>query len=138
MKTRKTTFVAVLSQTLTTTSTYTTTSRSYPASGEESGAGLSQVVAPGSNSPRWCAECDTPIVLMSPEQAARVCFQTTRAIYRLVEAGRVHFIDGPEGVLVCPASLISDWYQDQGGRLLTAGPMRLAESKSRLPEATVL
>ena len=27
----------------------------------------------------------------------RFASQTTRAIYRLVEAGRVHFTDGPEG-----------------------------------------
>ena len=138
MKTRKTTFVAVLSQTLTTTSTQTRTSRSYTTSSEGAAQELSAVVGPVRSSPRWCAECATPIVLMSPEQAATVCFQTTRAIYRLVEAGRVHFTDGPEGVFVCPASLMSDWYEAQGDRLLTAVPMRLMDSKSNAPEATVL
>lgn len=119
MKTRRTTLVAVLSQTFTTTSTSTTTSRAYSAS-EAADNGFSQVVTPVGNGPRWCSQCETPIVLMSPEHAATVCFQTTRAIYRLVEAGRVHFIDGPEGVFVCPASLISDWYGERGAPLLPA------------------
>src|SRR4051812_42830123 len=136
MKTRKTTFVAVLSQTLTTSCT--TTSRSYSASRDEGCDGLSQVVTPVGGAPRWCEECATPIVLMSPEQAATVCFQTTRAIYRLVEAGRVHFTDGPEGVFVCPASLMSDWYGDQAAALLTAAPMRLAGFKSKAPEDIVV
>ena len=125
MKTRRTTFVAVLSQTLTTTQTSTRTSRRFETS-EEASAGFRQAVVPVGNAPRWCSQCETPIVLMSPEHAATVCFQTTRAIYRLVEAGRVHFTDGPEGVFVCPASLMSDWYGEQSGRLLTAGAMRLA------------
>ena len=127
MKTRKTTFVAILSQTLTTTSTFTTTSRVYSEGGNsdydlKSGKGkaLSRAAAPLSGSAhRWCVECATPMAMMAPELAATVCFQTTRAIYRLVEAGRVHFTDGPEGVMVCPASLMKDWAGDQNVGLLT-------------------
>ena len=130
MKTRKTTFVAILSQTLTTTSTFTTTSRVYSEGGNsdydlKSGEGntLSTAVAPLSGSAhRWCVECATPMVMMAPELAATVCFQTTRAIYRLVEAGRVHFTDGPEGVMVCPASLMKDWAGGQNVRLLSVAP----------------
>jgi hypothetical protein len=133
MKTRKTTFVAVLSQTLTTTS-FTTTSRVYSEGGNSDydlkdgeGKALATVGAPLSSSGhRWCMECATPMAMMAPELAATVCFQTTRAIYRLVEAGRVHFIDGPEGVMVCPASLIKDWAGETNVGLLTAPPARLA------------
>ena len=132
MKTRKTTFVAILSQTLTTTSTFSTTSRVYSEGGNSdhdlrngSGNALTTTAAPlGAH--RWCVECATPMVMMSPELAATVCFQTTRAIYRLVEAGRVHFTDGPEGVMVCPASLMKEWAGDQRVGLLTAAPARLA------------
>jgi hypothetical protein len=133
MKTRKTTFVAVLSQTLTTTS-FTTTSRVYSEGGNsdydlkdgEENA-LATVGAPlGNSGHRWCMECATPMAMMAPELAATVCFQTTRAIYRLVEAGRVHFTDGPEGVMVCPASLMKDWAGEQSVGLLTAAPARLA------------
>ena len=132
MKTRKTTFVAVLSQTLTTTSTFTTTSRTYSAGGDgdydlRKGDVVTGMAAPLSRSgQQWCRECATPIAMMSPELAATVCFQTTRAIYRLVEAGRVHFTDGPEGVMVCPASLMTDWAGDRNVRLITAAPAHLA------------
>ena len=75
---------------------------------------------------RWCVECATPMAMMSPELAATVCFQTIRAIYRLVEAGRVHFTDGPEGVMVCTASLMKDWAGEQSVGLLAAAPARLS------------
>lgn len=132
MRTRKTTFVAVLSQTLTTTSTLTRTSRAYSQGGQDDydlkdgeGNALATVAAPlGGPGQQWCVECETPMAMMSPEFAATVCFQTTRAIYRLVEAGRVHFTDGPEGVMVCPASLMKDW-GEQSVRLFRATPARL-------------
>lgn len=133
MKTRKTTFVAILSQTLTTTSTFTTTSRVYSEGGNSDydlkngeGNALTTAAAPlGGSGHRWCVDCETPMAMMSPELAATVCFQSTRAIYRLVEAGRVHFTDGPEGVMVCPASLMKDWAGEQSIRLLGAAPARL-------------
>ena len=134
MKTRRTKFVAVLSQTFTTTSTSTRTSRVYSEGGNSDydlkngeGNALAEVPAPLSGSVhQWCVECATPMAMMPPELAATVCFQTTRAIYRLVEAGRVHFTDGPEGVMVCPASLMKDWAGDQNVGLLTVAPARLA------------
>jgi hypothetical protein len=104
MKTKKTTFVAVLSQTRTRSAT--TISRYAHASQDTA------VVMTGGSSQaglHWCGECATPMVMMPPEQASTVCLQTTRTIYRLVEAGRIHFTDGPEGVMVCPASLMKNW-----------------------------
>jgi len=59
---------------------------------------------------------------MSPEVAATFCLHSTREIYRLVEAGRVHFTDGPGGVLVCPASLLKDWAGEQSFNLLASAP----------------
>ena len=134
MKTKKTTFVAVLRQTLTTTSTQRTTYRAGAAGNagdDERRGGETRTLAtiPGSVpsfTPQWCVECATPIAMMAPEMAAAVCFQSTREIYRLVEAGRVHFSDGPGGVMVCPASLMQDWARDRGMQLLTAGPIKLS------------
>ena len=113
MKTRKTTFVAVLSQTRTRSAT--ATSRSHGGSGfgpERSATQDNAVAMTGTLSQaglQWCGKCTTPMVMMPPELASTVCFQTTRTIYRLVEAGRVHFTDGPTGVMVCPASLMKNW-----------------------------
>jgi hypothetical protein len=135
MKTRKTTVVALLSQTLTTTSTFSNTSRSYAASADHEGerreAKTVTVTAPPANSvQRWCDECATPIAMIAPDLAATLCFQTTRAIYRLVEAGRVHFTDGPEGVMVCPASLMKDWAAEHSMPLLISAPVTQLRSES--------
>ena len=128
MKTRKTTFVALLSQTLTTTTTFASSSRSYSARGPDDGerreGQTPEVALPLTGQvQRWCDECGAPIAMLAPELAATLCFQTTRAIYRLVEAGRVHFTDGPEGVMVCPASLMRDWAAEHDLPLLISNPL---------------
>jgi hypothetical protein len=127
MKTRKTTFLAVLSQTLTTTSTFASSSRSYStgaSKGEHRDGASVTVTAPlGSSVQRWCDQCPTPMAMVSPELAATLCFQTTRAIYRLVEAGRVHFTDGPDGVMVCPASLLKGCAAEHNMALMASAPV---------------
>ncbi|MGZ8845954.1 MAG: hypothetical protein ACXW3C_05775 [Pyrinomonadaceae bacterium] len=136
MKTRKTTFVALLSQTVTTTSTLASTSRSYSASVNCEGESREEK-APGGATPmsgaiqRWCEECATPMAMVAPELAATLCFKTTRAIYRLVEAGRIHFSDGPEGVMVCPASLMRDWAAEHNMPLLISPPAGYLGSETR-------
>lgn len=56
-----------------------------------------------------CADCADCAGMLTPEEAARVVGVSLRAIYRLVEAGRLHFRETPEGGLfVCPASLPAD------------------------------
>ena len=126
MKTRKTTFVALLSQTLTTTS-FASSSRSYSTGAKEGERrdGTSVTVTAPLRSPvqRWCDQCTTPMAMVPPELAATLCFQTTRAIYRLVEAGQVHFTDGPEGVMVCPASLMRDWAAEHAVPLFISAPV---------------
>ena len=74
MKTRRTKFVAVLSQTFTTTSTSTRTSRVYAEGGNSDydlkngeGNALANVPAPLSGSGhQWCVECATPMAMMPP------------------------------------------------------------------------
>ena len=134
MKTRKTKFVAVLKQTLTTTSTLKTTYRARSAGSEsdqdrEAGKTLTTITNPLAGFIQWCVECVTPIAMMSPEKASAVCFQSTRETYRLVEAGRVHFTDGPDGVMVCPASLMQVWAGNQGIKLLVPAPTILPQAR---------
>ena len=55
-----------------------------------------------------CPECCSPQppVLIAPEDAAVIAGVGTRAVYRWVEAGAVHFAETPGGaLLVCPDSL---------------------------------
>ena len=60
---------------------------------------------PRARAPGWCAACgETEFV--TPETAAVLAGSTTRTLYRLVEAGLVHFLETPEGfLLVCLRSL---------------------------------
>lgn len=51
---------------------------------------------------KWCPGCQAPAVMMKPELAAAVSLQTTRTIYRGVESGQVHYVEGLEGLVVCP------------------------------------
>ena len=44
--------------------------------------------------------------MISPDAAAAIAALTVRSIYRLVESGEVHFIEEPNGVLVCVGSLL--------------------------------
>lgn len=53
-----------------------------------------------------CAECQTEIVFILPEQAALQAGTSVREIFCRVESGAVHFIETADGLtLVCPASL---------------------------------
>ena len=53
-----------------------------------------------------CATCRRKTQMLSVDAAAKTSRVNSRAIYRLVEAGRLHFEETPEGsLLVCSASL---------------------------------
>lgn len=55
-----------------------------------------------------CAECADPSEMLTPEAAASLSGLSLRAIYRLVEAGCVHFAETTKGwVLICPDSLFA-------------------------------
>lgn len=54
----------------------------------------------------WCAACAEVASMITTEQAANVAGLSARAIYRLVEAGTIHFAEQGEGLLlVCLNSL---------------------------------
>ena len=56
--------------------------------------------------PNSCAACAGPALMLAPEEASALAGLTTRAVYVLVESGRVHFDQRPNGMLfVCLASL---------------------------------
>ena len=53
-----------------------------------------------------CAECGSPVPMLTPEAIATAFGLSLRGIYRLVEAARVHFQEPSAGrLLVCPHSL---------------------------------
>ena len=55
----------------------------------------------------FCGECSEPTALISVEQGVRLSGLSSRAIYRLIESGRIHFAETAEGsALICPASLL--------------------------------
>jgi hypothetical protein len=58
--------------------------------------------------PVWCEGCLTEIEMITPEEAAIIARVSTRAIYRWIDAGKLHFLDGPErSLLVCSTSLLA-------------------------------
>jgi hypothetical protein len=55
---------------------------------------------------RWCAECGNDVWMVTPNEAASISLTDTRAIFRLVEAGKIHFFETETGeLLVCSRSL---------------------------------
>ena len=61
---------------------------------------------PGRSAPAWCGECNRRVRMATAEQAALLAGVSVRQIYRWVEAGKLHFTETPEGLLlVCLNSL---------------------------------
>jgi len=52
----------------------------------------------------YCPMCEEKIEFVAPQIAAVTLNTTEREIYRLVESGRVHFLE-TSGVLVCMKSI---------------------------------
>jgi hypothetical protein len=79
-----------------------------------------QVIRAESNSYReahWCPECAAAVVMITPEGTG-IVGATSRAIYRLVESGKVHFAETPEGtLLICLSSLAAVVNQEVTGVL---------------------
>jgi len=54
----------------------------------------------------WCGECRKSVRMVSPEVAGWMSSRTVREIYRLLEAGAVHFVEDPRGsIYICCLSL---------------------------------
>lgn len=50
----------------------------------------------------WCERCAAETMMLSPDQAAAHLHTTAREIFRLAEAGEVHFLESDTGtLLVC-------------------------------------
>ncbi|MBA3715642.1 MAG: hypothetical protein H0W76_24835 [Pyrinomonadaceae bacterium] len=54
----------------------------------------------------WCDGCAKSVVMATPDEAALLARLTTRAVFRLIEAGLVHYAESREGsVRICLDSL---------------------------------
>jgi len=57
----------------------------------------------------WCGRCRAQVRMLRPEEAALISGHRPRMIYRLVEAGQVHFDETADGtLLVCLNSIQRD------------------------------
>jgi len=55
-----------------------------------------------------CDDCGDDVWMVTPNEAASISLTDTRAIFRLVEAGKIHFFETETGeLLVCSKSLES-------------------------------
>ena len=60
----------------------------------------------------WCERCAREVMMLTVDEAAMMAHATSRVIFRLAEAGRLHFVETQEGrLLICSNSL------EQGGRV---------------------
>ena len=53
----------------------------------------------------WCHRCAENVRMLEANEAARTAGVSSRAIYREVEAGRLHFVEIEGSILVCLDSL---------------------------------
>jgi hypothetical protein len=54
----------------------------------------------------WCDGCAKEVSMLTVDEAAMMTRSTSRMIFKLVEAGRLHFTETPEGkLLICFNSL---------------------------------
>jgi hypothetical protein len=71
----------------------------------------------------WCAACGAQTEMLSADAAARACGAAARHVYRLVEAGIVHFAETHDGtLLVCLASLKQGAEADGSINMLLLNP----------------
>jgi hypothetical protein len=55
-----------------------------------------------------CAKCSEAAALVTIEEAVKMSGITARAIYRLIEAGEVHFVETAEGLtLICADTMLA-------------------------------
>ena len=54
----------------------------------------------------WCSVCQEQVAMLHVEDASALVRATPRAIYRWIEAGKLHFAESDKGlVLICTQSL---------------------------------
>jgi hypothetical protein len=55
----------------------------------------------------WCAPCGAESVMLPVEEAARMLGASTMSVFRLAEAGQLHWTETQEGaLLICRTSLL--------------------------------
>ena len=55
----------------------------------------------------YCEVCGEASVMISPLLAAKLCKISAREIYRLIESGKIHFVEMADNqIFVCPPSII--------------------------------
>ena len=55
----------------------------------------------------WCDRCGEDVLMLTVDEAAIMSRSTSRMIFKLVEAGRLHFTETLEGrLLICFNSLV--------------------------------
>jgi hypothetical protein len=65
------------------------------------------ITQPDKLMPRWCESCAGTVLMVTPAEAAVVAGVSWREISRRVEAGRVHFIETPDGLLLICINSVS-------------------------------
>jgi len=61
----------------------------------------------------WCPACRREAEMVTPEQAVQIADVSLRTIYRWIEAGSIHFIEGRDrSTLICLDSLSSQQTQE--------------------------
>lgn len=55
----------------------------------------------------WCNQCEEQVPMLRVEDASALAGTTARAIYRWVEAGKLHFAEQVGLMLICAQSLAS-------------------------------
>lgn len=67
------------------------------------------IIRRSAQAPVWCVECPAPVQMLTPEETAALTGVSLRRLCRQVEAGRLHFVETPEGrLLLCPHSLSNE------------------------------
>jgi len=72
---------------------------------------IEEVIRAFGNSSRtssaWCPSCGREVTMVTPQQAAAIVKVSVRTINRWVEAGAVHFVETPDGLLLLCVNSIS-------------------------------
>lgn len=54
----------------------------------------------------WCEECGNEVRMVTADEAAILAGLSSRAIYQLIEARELHFVETPDGIVfICLNSL---------------------------------
>jgi hypothetical protein len=62
-----------------------------------------------------CSSCGTTLPMLTVDLAARIAGTTPLVVFRLAEAGRLHFAVSPEGrLLICSNSFVLNKAEDAG------------------------